>query len=96
MGAAKPRAASFACRVRAHPTTCSQSVETALKRQSPLCLLLSATSRLLASVTSSGMSEVPSSSLQLGFDCRPLIKRENYSRFLENKLFAWSISSFNR
>ena len=37
-------------------------METALKRQSPFGLLLSATSRLSASVTSSGVSEVPSSS----------------------------------
>ena len=36
-------------------------METALKRQSPFSLLLSAASRLSASVTSSGMSDVPSS-----------------------------------
>ena len=37
-------------------------VEMALKRQSPFDLLLSVASRLSASVTSSGISEVPSSS----------------------------------
>ena len=41
-------------------------METALKRQFPFGLLLSATSRLLASsVTSSGMSEVPSLGIEL-------------------------------